>query len=281
MNVVEFLERRGRIFWGIVGAVLVVLLGILDFETGYEISISLLYLIPIALVSWFAGARFGLFASAASALAWFIADYSSGLVYSHPSIYVWNAVLRMGFFAVVSWLISTVRKVNQANWDLIRVDFVTGAVSVRYFYELARIEIQRAERYKRPFTFAYIDMDNFKQINDRLGHSTGDRVLRAVTESIQRQIRPTDVLGRLGGDEFGLLLPETGEGEAKKAIERIHRSLVREMLRNSWVVTFSMGAVTFLQPPRSVDEMVKLADSSMYRVKNNGKNGVSYQTYHG
>jgi diguanylate cyclase (GGDEF)-like protein len=88
-------------------------------------------------------------------------------------------------------------------------------------------------------------------------------------------------LGRLGGDEFGLLLPETAEEDAKKVIGRIHTSLVNEMLKNSWMVTFSIGVVTFCQAPRSVDDMVKLADSAMYRVKTNGKNGVSYQTYDG
>ena len=279
MNKTLFIKKRSRQFWGIVGVVLILLFGVVDFETGYEISISLFYLIPIALVSWFVGGRFGLFASAASALVWFIADYSSGLTYSHPSIYVWNAVLRVGFFSVVSWLIFTVRNINQANQELIREDFVTGAVSIRYFYELVKTEIQRLERYKRPFTFAYIDLDNFKMINDHLGHSTGDQVLRAVTESVQNQIRPIDILGRLGGDEFALLLPETGEEEAKIVMDRIHASLVNEMLRNNWMVTFSIGVVTYCQPPASVDDMVKLADSTMYRVKNNGKNWVSYQTY--
>jgi diguanylate cyclase (GGDEF)-like protein len=182
---------------------------------------------------------------------------------------------------VVSWLISILRRIYKTNQELLQVDFVTGAVSVRYFYELVKTEIRRSERYQRPFTFAYIDMDNFKLINDRLGHSAGDRVLRTMTESIQRQIRPSDTLGRLGGDEFGLLLPETSEGDAKKVIARIHDSLVTEMLKNSWMVTFSMGVVTFRQPPRSVDEMVKLADTTMYKVKNRGKNGVSYHIYEG
>jgi len=182
---------------------------------------------------------------------------------------------------VVSWLVATVRKINKANQELARVDYVTGAASIRYFYDLVKTEIRRSERYKRPFTFVYIDMDNFKVINDRLGHSTGDRVLRAVTESIQRQIRPSDTLGRLGGDEFGLLLPETQEEDAKKVIDRIHTSLVNEMLKNNWTITFSMGVVTYCQAPQSVDDMVKLADNAMYQVKNNGKNGVSYQTYDG
>ena len=281
MNKTLFFEKRSRLFWGTVGIILVILFGWLDFVTGFEIDFNLFYLIPIALLAWYAGGQFGLFAAAVSSIASFLADYASGLIYSDPSIYVWNAILRLVFFVVVSWLVATARKINKTNEELARVDYVTGAVSIRYFYELVKTEIRRSERYKRPFTFVYIDTDNFKAINDRLGHSTGDRVLRTVTESIQRQIRPSDILGRLGGDEFGLLLPETAEEDAKKVIGRILTSLVNEMLRNSWRVTFSVGVVTYCQPPASVDDMVKLADSAMYQVKTHGKNGVSYQVYGG
>ena len=158
---------------------------------------------------------------------------------------------------------------------------MTGAISIRYFYELAQIEISRAQRYRRPFTLAYIDLDNFKAVNDRLGHSTGDRVLRAVTDGISRQIRPADTLARLGGDEFALLLPETDGEAAKTVINRIHSSLVDEMLRNGWMVTFSVGVVTFNEVPKTVDEMVKMADSAMYSVKAAGKNGVNYSIYAG
>ena len=114
-----------------------------------------------------------------------------------------------------------------------------------------------------------------------LGHSTGDLVLRAVTEGICRQVRPADTLARLGGDEFALLLPETDGDAAKTVINRIHASLVDEMLRNGWMVTFSMGVVTFSKVPKTVDDVVKMADRVMYSVKTSGKNGVNYNIYTG
>jgi diguanylate cyclase (GGDEF)-like protein len=281
MNLTRFFKKRSNLFLGGVGVLFVILLGIIDYLTGYELSFSLFYLAPISLISWFKGRRSGLLTSAVSAIAWFLADYLSGSRYSNPSIYIWNTLIRLGFFVVVTWLLSALRKAYNTNQELARVDYVTGAVSIRYFYELAKIEIGRSERHKRPFTFAYIDVDNFKTINDRLGHSTGDRVLRAVTENLQHQIRSSDILARLGGDEFALLLPETGEEEAKKVMDRMHTGLVNEMLKNNWTVTFSIGVVTYCQPPASVDDMVKLADSAMYLVKNSNKNGVSYQVYGG
>jgi diguanylate cyclase (GGDEF)-like protein len=279
MRAATFLEKHNRLLWGVIGAILVIIFGLLDYLTGYEINFALFYLIPIFLASWFAGGQMGLIISANSAIAWFIADYSTGLSYSHSSIFVWNVLIRLGFYTVVAWLSAALRKSNQANLDLARTDFITGAVSARYFYDLAQLEIGRFRRYKRPFTFVYIDIDNFKTVNDRLGHSTGDRVLRAVTEIIQRQIRPIDILARLGGDEFALLLPETEEDGARQVIFRIHRALTDEMLRNDWMLTFSVGVVTYKREPKSVDEMVRMADKVMYSIKMDKKNGVGFDVY--
>jgi diguanylate cyclase (GGDEF)-like protein len=279
MNLFPFLERRSKPFWGSVGIVLVVLLGMIDYLTGIEISITLFYLIPIFLVVWFADENLGLVISAASAITWFLTDYANGRFYSSIMIYVWNTMIRLGFFIVTSRLLSELRIALKANQASARVDYVTGAASTRHFYERAQIEISRYKRTRHPLTLAYIDLDNFKAVNDRLGHIIGDKVLRVVTQIIQKQIRPTDILARLGGDEFALLLPETGGQEVKQVMDRIHSSLVDEMLSNGWLVTFSIGVVTYHQMPRSVDEMVKMADGIMYSVKSDSKNGIRYQVF--
>jgi diguanylate cyclase (GGDEF)-like protein len=281
MNAATFFEKRGKPFWVSLAVALVLVLGVIDYKSGYEISLSLFYLIPIFLVVWYTDGRMGLVLACASTIAWFIADYSAGLKYSLPSIYLWNAILRLGFYCVVSWLGTTLKKAYMLNLELARTDYVTGAISPRYFYDLAQIEMRRAQRYRHALTLAYIDLDNFKAVNDRLGHSTGDRVLRAVTAGICRQVRPADTLARLGGDEFALLMPETDAEAAKTVLNRIHSSLVDEMLRNGWMVTFSVGVVTFNEVPKSVDDMVKMADGIMYSVKTAGKNGVNYHIYPG
>jgi len=182
---------------------------------------------------------------------------------------------------VVTWLLSALQRAYTINQDLAQTDYVTGACSTRHFYDMAKIESDRFRRYKHAFSLVYFDLDNFKAINDRLGHITGDKLLRVLTENIQQNIRPSDTLGRLGGDEFAILLPETDEEQAKKCIARLHSRLSDEMLRKGWMVTFSMSVTTFHQLPKSVDEMVKLADSAMYSVKANGKNGVCYRVYNG
>ena len=281
MSAATFFEKRGKPFWVSAGVVLVIILGFIDYLSGYELNIALFYLVPIFMVVWFTDGQMGLVFSVGSTLAGFIANYSAGQTYSSLTIYVWNTVLRLGFYLVVAWLGATLKKAYTINRELARTDYVTGAISIRYFYELAEIEMRRAQRYKRPFTLAYIDLDIFKAVNDRLGHSAGDRVLRAVTQGICRQVRPADTLARLGGDEFALLLPETDDEEAKTVINRIHASLVDEMLRNGWMVTFSVGVQTFQEVPKTVDEMLKMADRAMYAVKADGKNGVNYNIYTG
>jgi diguanylate cyclase (GGDEF)-like protein len=223
----------------------------------------------------------GLVLSFASTGVAFLANYFAGQTYSNPTILVSNTLLHLGFYLLVAWLVASLKKTSTGNLELARTDYVTGAISIRYFYELAQIEIKRSQRYRHPITMAYIDLDNFKTVNDQLGHSTGDRVLRAVTDGIRRQVRNQDTLARLGGDEFVLLLPETDGEAARTALNKIHASLVDEMLRNGWMVTFSMGVVTFKEAPKTVDEMVKMADNIMYSVKVAGKNGVKYSTYLG
>ena len=281
MNVGLWLERRGKLFWWVTGIGLIFIVGLVDYLTGYEMNFSLFYIVPIFLAAWYASGKAGVVISTLSAFALFVADLLSGLVYSHASIYVWNTILLAAFFFIVALLAAALRKSYRANQDLARIDYVTGAVSIRFFYDLAKVEIGRSARYKRPFTLAYFDLDNFKSINDTLGHSTGDRVLREVAETIRRHIRKSDTFARLGGDEFALLLPETAEMEAQTMIARLQTDLAAELARKGWQVTFSVGVVTYKEPPANVDDMVKLADDLMYTVKTNTKNGVAYQLYAG
>lgn len=279
--VVEALEKRSRLFRAVAGFVLVILVGILDYLTGYEYSFALFYLAPIALLTWSAGSNSGLATSMLSAFTWYVADVASGQVYSNPAIHLWNTLIRFSFFVIVTLLLAALRRALQAEQALARGDFVTGAINARYFHDLARAEIERSRRYNHPFTLAYIDLDNFKAVNDLFGHSTGDEVLRTVAATLQRQVRQTDVVARVGGDEFAVLLTETGQEAAEVAISKIRSSLLAEVSKQAWPVTFSIGVVTYVAMPGSVDEMVKMADDLMYSVKTDTKNGVRYAIHAG
>jgi diguanylate cyclase (GGDEF)-like protein len=255
--------------------------GALDFLTGYELAFSLFYLIPISMLAWLGSQRLGILAAFASASVWLAADVAAGSSYSRLFIYVWNTFIRLSFFVITVLLLSTTKKTLEREKELARTDYLTGAANSRFFYDLLQMEIDRFQRYKRLFTLAYIDLDNFKTVNDRFGHLEGDRVLRTLVESAKKSLRKTDVVARLGGDEFALLLPETDLESARLVIAKIHASLLKEMRRSHWPVTFSIGVLTCNAFPGTADELVKKTDELMYAVKCGGKDAIRYSVYTG
>ncbi len=281
MKIIASLEKLSQPFWAIAGFALIGVVGLIDFLTGYEIASSLFYLIPIALVTWFAGTRLGVAASIASALAWYIADITSGQVYPTLAIHYWNTSIRISFFFIVLALLAALKTALRHAEELSRIDYLTGALNGRFFLDLAQREIDRSRRYKHHFTVAYIDLDNFKMVNDQFGHNTGDEVLRVMVGTAKKQLRSTDIIARLGGDEFALLLPETGQEGARIVISKIQHSLLDKMQKNGWPVTFSIGVLTCIEMPSTSDELIKMADVLMYSVKNNGKNAISDLVYAG
>jgi diguanylate cyclase (GGDEF)-like protein len=165
--------------------------------------------------------------------------------------------------------------------ELSRVDGLTGAVNARFFYTLTEGEIVRLERYGRPLTVAYMDLDNFKTVNDTKGHLAGDAVLRAVADRARAQLRKTDVVARLGGDEFAFLYPETDEQAARALVAKLKDRLSEEMRRGGWPVTFSLGVLTCYAAPRSSEDLVRMVDNLMYAAKLDGKNSVNHATFRG
>jgi len=279
VNFLPILERQHKAVILLIGFLLVGMIGLADYSTGYEFAFSVFYVLPIFLVTWFTNGRLGLCAALASAIVWFGADLGAGHPYSNPFIPVWNALIRLAFFVIITRLLSALRAATERERELARVDYLTGAMNSRLFYDVTQMEIDRCQRYKRPFTVAYIDLDNFKMVNDRYGHAGGDEVLRGVVRSLRRHARKTDVVARLGGDEFALLLPETDHEFARVALTKLHAGLLEEMRRNEWPVTFSIGVLTCCPAPSTAKELIRIADELMYAVKRETKNGLRYSVY--
>ena len=281
MNMLASLEKQSKLSVIITGFALVGGIGVLDSLTGYELSLSLFYLIPISLVTWRIGRRLGIVISVASSILGLFADVTQGKSYSQPAFYAWNTLLTFGFFAIVVLLLSELRRALEHETELARTDSLTGAVNSRSFSQLLQMEINRFKRYEHPFTVAYFDLDNFKTVNDQFGHAIGDQVLRAVADEARKHLRKTDVIARVGGDEFALLLPETDYESAQVVLSKIQRDMLEKMQQSHWPVTFSIGVLTCVDSPRGTDEAIRLADSLMYSIKHGGKNGIKYSNYAG
>jgi diguanylate cyclase (GGDEF)-like protein len=264
-----------------IGFSLIGIIGAIDFLTGYELSFSVFYVIPIFLVTWFTGRTLGLITSIISAFVWFAADIVAAHPYSHALIPVWNSFIRLTFFVVITYLFSSLKSSTERERELSRKDYLTGAANSRSFYKLAQMEIDRFQRYAHPFSLAFIDLDNFKYVNDQFGHAVGDQVLRTVVSSVKKHSRKTDVIARLGGDEFALLLSETNEESARIVVTKIQDMLLEEMRENNWPITFSIGVLTCKASPDTTDELVRLTDELMYSVKKSSKNAIKYACYAG
>jgi diguanylate cyclase (GGDEF)-like protein len=159
--------------------------------------------------------------------------------------------------------------------ELARIDPLTNVPNRRAFYEALDKERVRSLRYRRPLTIAYVDLDNFKKVNDALGHAVGDELLVQVAAGLSCNLRASDYVGRLGGDEFAVLLPETDATAAKLVLGKLRLRLLEQMKAHGWQMTFSIGAATFLDPPGSLDVIIRVADETMYAIKAHGKDNVS------
>jgi diguanylate cyclase (GGDEF)-like protein len=131
-----------------------------------------------------------------------------------------------------------------------------------------------ARRHEHPVTIAYLDLDNFKSVNDLLGHRRGDDLLGTAAQAIRAALRGSDCAARVGGDEFVICLPETGEAGARVVLNRVFVSLSSAIHAPPCSVSVSIGAVAWSKPPATVEAMILAADELMYDAKRTGKNAV-------
>jgi diguanylate cyclase (GGDEF)-like protein len=253
----------------------VVLIAWLDYATGPYLSCSILYLIPVAMCAWWGGFPHGILLAIAGSAAWHLVD-----MLENPAIpqfaALCNGLTRFGTLALVSFLVSRLHAGLLRERRLARSDPLTGAANARTFYEIVTSEAERARRTVRPLTLAYLDVDDFKFLNDQFGHSAGDQALQEIVQIIQRNTRPSDLLARLGGDEFSLLLPEVGPEVAFNLLVRLERLVAEELAGKGWPVSLSIGAITFLLPHEDVDQMIQQVDGMMYGAKRKGKGRVEH-----
>lgn len=160
------------------------------------------------------------------------------------------------------------------------LDFLTGLRNRRAFFEQGELELSRAARQGTPLSVLILDIDLFKQVNDRYGHEVGDQALKALAAVSERTVRRIDILGRLGGEEFAVLLPGAAATAALEAAERLRQAIADEPIEldtgTTLAITVSIGVATLarMAPDTPLGDLLRRADVALYSAKSAGRNCV-------
>jgi diguanylate cyclase (GGDEF)-like protein len=250
-----------------------------DYLTRTEVSLILFYLAPIGFGTWFASLRGGIVLALASAMVSTGADVLYRMQHTPADLalptLVWNGLMLLGTSLALVLVLGALKGRLEGEEQLARTDALTQIANRRAFFEAATLELERARRHGRPLTIAYVDLDDFKLVNDRLGHAEGDALLVTVAQTLRHATRAVDAVARLGGDEFGLLLPEADAAMAEALLARLRATLLSAVDRHGgWKVGFSIGAAVFLAPAENVDDLTARADELMYLAKRESKGSI-------
>ncbi len=258
----------------LVGAV--ALIGVvywINTRTAPEFRLGILYLIPVLLVAWHDGLVWGIL----FALGTTLLRYVTGIDQMPAGTpLVARAANEAAYLAVLGLAIaglSQLRRTQAQLEDIATRDSLTSVLNARAFPDELGQELGRNRRYGLPLALIYLDLDDFKRVNDAHGHATGDAVLRLVADAMRSAVRQSDLVGRLGGDEFAVLMPETDGTVAHAAATRLVTG-IRTVFRGTPSVTASIGVVSCAGTEAGSEELLRKADQAMYEAKRAGKDRV-------
>ena len=273
-------KRSARLIWWL-SLLSSLVIAAVAFITAKFVYLEPFLVLPIVFASWYGSNRAGVFLALISSVVLAVSrEWLSASNFSLESV-VYDGVSHFMAYSILAILITNFRSVHRAEVLAADTDNLTGLHNPRSFYVELTNELLRSKRFKRIFSLAYIDVDNFKNINDTLGHSIGDELLVEVAKCLKSSLRATDTVSRLGGDEFVCLLPETGDTSVKNLFSKVKKLLSERMLSHSWPVSFSVGVVTFETLPADAKQAISIADDLMYSVKSIDKNNIVYKVLHG
>lgn len=258
----------------VVGLILVTACRWGDSTGRVTLPVTWLFAALLLLAGWTCPRKVALSLTLISLLAWCWIEASGAAV--------WTETLPGQFvrLAVALWLVAWMSRLRERltnAYRLARLDSLTGLPNRQALVEALDAELSRTRRFGRPFTVALLDCDGFKGINDRGGHLAGDEVLRRIGLALRQHTRRYDCVGRLGGDEFLLVLSEVDGENAVLVAERLRAALRHFVERDYPMLTFSLGVVTFRTADFDWDECIQQADDAMYAAKRQGPDQTRFE----
>lgn len=241
--------------------------------TGAEFAFASIAILPVLVIAWSFGRAEGLLFAALAALLLTAGEITSGYEFSAQWIPWVNGLTRMLTFGVMAVLMAQVRVQLQREHESASHDVLTGLLNRRAFLQEGTVEVERSKRYRHPMAVVFLDLDDFKQLNDTRGHAAGDAALREAATGLRAALRGGDLVAKLGGDEFAVIVPEASLHAAERVSEKISESLARALEKYP-PVKASIGIAWFSAVDRPFTEMLRLADNLMYEVKEQRKGTV-------
>jgi len=262
----------------VVAILLAVSIGLIDAFSGSEIRLTPFYFVPITLAGMGLSKVNGYIFAFGCSILWAVANYHGGLRYSSELIWVWNLTVQSIAFMIVLELVRQLQAARIKQHEMARIDPLTGLFNSRAFYEQSHPLLFFCHREKLPVVLAYIDLDNFKSVNDKEGHQRGDEILQIIAHIMKATFRASDLIARIGGDEFAVILPNTAANEAHEVLERFRIATFNQMRVAGNSVTTSIGGIACRCSGLNLDMMIKTADELMFNLKSAGKNQVFVKT---
>lgn len=255
------------------GAVVMAAIFILDLYTASDIRLHVLYIFPLALIALHCEKpRWTLIAFVAM-LTFQVITFSTQAVSIESFVTDFSVALVAALLTVA--LAKTARNNHLEALNQATTDGLTNIANRRAFVAVLDAEIARQKRYGGLVSLAVVDLDGFKALNDSKGHRAGDEALKLAAEVLRSHTRKSDALGRIGGDEFALLMPNSPDADCALVCHELCRNIAERMAAAGFPITASIGCKTFATPPASASDALQQADETMYAAKAGGKNRVA------
>jgi diguanylate cyclase (GGDEF)-like protein len=252
-----------------------------DMVTPASMAFILIYLLPVVATAWWMDAFCAILVALAASLAWTVAHFNTGQLVS-PTLLAWNSLSRLVVFVGTGWLIAVLRRQRShlaaqaaREHQLACSDPLTELPNWRGFETHLRLALARAARENRSMCIGYVDLDNFKRVNDLHGHAIGNDVLQRLGQLLRETVRGQDLVARIGGDEFALVLDAFDVDRVKRVGQRLVDAVagLGDQLPNSGLGA-SVGLVLVSNPDgwaQKTEQLLQLADRAMYQAKQAGK----------
>jgi diguanylate cyclase (GGDEF)-like protein len=284
------ISRRKGLHITIALLAVIAIIALIDYASGMAVAMSVLYFIPIIAAGWLLRPGRAAAVAIVAMLAWLTAEVAWRGSQEQRTVRVWNTFAGVLTLGSIAWLVHRASREHQAllaanrqldlalarESETARTDALTGLSNARGFSEELARELARSRRSHTPLSLLYVDLDDFKEVNDRYGHAAGDELLQRVGAALLSVLRAGDIAARIGGDEFAVLLTGLSVESAKEIATRIIVGLEREAQEFPEAPAgASIGVVHYARAyPAGAGEMLSRADAAMYEAKHGGKGRV-------